>query len=128
MSFWKSFDVKAKVGKDEISRFPSPLHYHVTESYKEIYIIVNNNALISLQNADPKICFKERYSDGEKNDRKIINIDARLPNQKDFNFIDFFEIAGLNKVLYMVDVKNKFNKNYEGEYFLTRLEESQNEK
>lgn len=127
-SFWKSFDVKAKVGKDEISRFPSPLHYHVTESYKEIYIIVNNNALISLQNADPKICFKERYSDGEKTDRKIINIDARLPNQKDFNFIDFFKIAGLNKGLYKVNVKNKFSINYVGEYFLTRLEESQNER
>ncbi|WP_027089687.1 hypothetical protein [Thomasclavelia saccharogumia] len=128
MSFWKGFDVKAKVGKDEISRFPSPLHYHVTESYKEIYIVVNNNALISLQNADPKISFRERKYKGEKIDRKKINIGARLPNQEDFNFIDFFEIAGLNKVLYMVDVKNKFNDNYEVEYFLTRLEENQNER
>ena len=96
--------------------------------YQDIYIVVNNNALISLQNADPKISFRERKYKGEKIDRNKINIEARLPNQEDFNFIDFFEIAGLNKVLYMVDVKNKFNKNYEGKYFLTRLEESQNER
>ena len=41
--------LKQKWEKMKYQDFPSPLHYHVTESYKEIYIIVNNNALISLQ-------------------------------------------------------------------------------
>lgn len=129
-NFWKGFDVKGKVGKSELSRFPSPLHYHVTESYKEIYIIVNNNALISLQTANPKIVFKERYSKDEKRrkNEKKIDIVAKLPNQKDFDFKSFFKVAGLNTFLYMADVKNEFGEIYEVEYFLTRLGESQNER
>lgn len=122
-NFWKGFDVKGKVGKNEISRFPSPLHYHVTESYKEIYIIVNNNALISLQNVDPEIIFEEIYIDGEKEGKKDqeIKFVAKLPNQSDFKFTDFFEIAKLNPIYSNTNKK-------EVKYFLTRLGESQNER
>ncbi len=129
-AFLKDFDVKGKIGKEEISRFPSPLHYHVSENYKEIYIIINNNALISLQNANPKIVFNERYNKDEKKRKKErkIQFTAQLPDTEKFDFESFFEIAGLNKVLYMLDVKNKSGINYDGEYFLTKLEEDQNER
>ena len=31
-------------------------------------------------------------------------------------------------ILFMANVKNKFNEIYEGEYFLTKLEDNQNER
>lgn len=124
--FWKGFDIIGKINKDEISRFPSPLHFHVTESYKEIYIIVNNKALITLQKAEPKIIFKERYNKGEKrNERNQITFEAKLPGKEIFDFESFFKVAGLNT---MADDKNEFGEVYDGKYFLTRLGESQNER
>lgn len=137
-SFWKVFDVKGKIGKEEISRFPSPLHYHVSENYKEIYIIVNNNSLISLQNENPIITFKEKYAKEEKQrktykkDKKeqveYVQFTAKLPDTKKFDFESFFKVAGLDTILFMANVKNKFNEIYEGEYFLTKLEDNQNER
>lgn len=125
-AFWKDFDVKGKIGKEEISRFPSPLHYHVSENYKEIYIIINNNALISLQNANPKIVFNERYNKDEKKRKKErkIQFTAQLPDTEKFDFESFFEIAGLNEFLSISDAK----KNSDRKYFLTKLEEDQNER
>lgn len=125
-AFWKGFDVKGKIGKEEISRFPSPLHYHVSENYKEIYIIINNNALISLQNANPKIVFNERYNKDEKKRKKErkIQFTAQLPDTEKFDFESFFEIAGLNEFLSISDAK----KNSDRKYFLTKLEEDQNER
>ena len=137
-AFWKVFDVKGKIGKEEISRFPSPLHYHVSENYKEIYIIVNNNSLISLQNENPIITFKEKYAKEEKQrktfkkDKKeqveYVQFTAKLPDTKKFDFESFFKVAGLDTILFMANVKNKFNEIYEGEYFLTKLEDNQNER
>lgn len=112
---WKKFNVSGKIGNEKISRFPSPLHYHVEESFGAVYIIVNNNAVVSLQKSNPEIVFQEKNN-------KACNFTTKIPNQNLFNFKDFFLIAGLNNKL---TIKNR--KHHSREYFLTKLGDDRND-
>lgn len=100
-NFFKSFDIIAKSNEKTISRFPSPLHYHIDSGKENIYIIVNNNILKKIQNPNNnvKIWFKERfYSNEKKLDKSNIRrdasyIEAKIPEQGLFDFEDFFEVV-----------------------------------
>lgn len=125
-SFWKSYKVLGKIGDNNISRFPSPLHYHVTKDFKTIYIIVNNNSVINLQKSKPNITFMESKLKNEKLGKNTCFV-AKIPNQAMFDFKDFFKVAGLDKELYMADVKDKSGKCFDGVYFLTKLGDDKND-
>lgn len=85
-----NFKVIATDNEKKLIRFPSPLHYHVGNDYRGIYIIINNKSLQKLQELNPQIEFS-----GDENDNFIGKISAQLSNE--FKLEEFFDSIVLKK-------------------------------
>ena len=116
--FKKSFEVQAKIEKKEISRFPSPIHFHLHKNYSTVYLIIRNYQILKLQKYDTEIKFKEKFYDNEKqkNTREAIVINANILNQDQFDCKSFFEVAGLNEKISIAEIKDASGKIYKGLY------------
>lgn len=121
--FEKSFEVQAKIEKKEISRFPSPIHFHLHKNYSTVYLIIRNYQILKLQKYDTEIKFKEKFYDNEKqkNTREAIVINANILNQDQFDCKSFFEVAGLNKKISIAEIKDASGKIYKGLYHLKEV-------
>lgn len=121
--FEKSFEVQAKIEKKEISRFPSPIHFHLHKNYSIVYLIILNYQILKLQKYDTEIKFKEKFYDNEKqkNTREAIVINANILNQDQFDCKSFFEVAGLNKKISIAEIKDASGKIYKGLYHLKEV-------
>lgn len=121
--FKKSFEVQAKIEKKEISRFPSPIHFHLHKNYSTVYLIIRNYQILKLQKYDTEIKFKEKFYDNEKqkNTREAIVINANILNQDQFDCKSFFEVAGLNKKISIAEIKDASGKIYKGLYHLKEV-------
>ena len=85
-----NFKVIATDNEKKLIRFPSPLHYHVDNDYRGIYIIINNKSLQKLQELNPQIEFR-----GDDNGNFIGKISAQLSNE--FKLEEFFDSIVLKK-------------------------------
>lgn len=121
--FKKSFEVQAKIEKKEISRFPSPIHFHLHKNYSTVYLIIRNYQILKLQKYDTEIKFKEKFYDNEKqkNTREAIVINANILNQDQFDCKSFFEVAGLNEKISIAEIKDASGKIYKGLYHLKEV-------
>lgn len=121
--FEKSFEVQAKIEKKEISRFPSPIHFHLHKNYSTVYLIIRNYQILKLQKYDTEIKFKEKFYDNEKqkNTREAIVINANILNQDQFDCKSFFEVAGLNEKISIAEIKDASGKIYKGLYYLKEV-------
>lgn len=121
--FEKSFEVQAKIEKKEISRFPSPIHFHLHKNYSTVYLIIRNYQILKLQKYDTEIKFKEKFYDNEKqkNTREAIVINANILNQVQFDCKSFFEVAGLNEKISIAEIKDASGKIYKGLYHLKEV-------
>lgn len=121
--FEKSFEVQAKIEKKEISRFPSPIHFHLHKNYSTVYLIIRNYQILKLQKYDTEIKFKEKFYDNEKqkNTREAIVINANILNQDQFDCKSFFEVAGLNEKISIAEIKDASGKIYKGLYHLKEV-------
>lgn len=121
--FEKSFEVQAKIEKKEISRFPSPIHFHLHKNYSTVYLIIRNYQILKLQKYDTEIKFKEKFYDNEKqkNTREAIVINANILNQDQFDCKSFFEVAGLNEKISIAEIKDASGKIYNGLYHLKEV-------
>ena len=121
--FEKSFEVQAKIEKKEISRFPSPIHFHLHKNYSTVYLIIRNYQILKLQKYDTEIKFKEKFYDHEKqkNTREAIVINANILNQDQFDCKSFFEVAGLNEKISIAEIKDASGKIYKGLYHLKEV-------
>ena len=121
--FKKSFEVQAKIEKKEISRFPSPIHFHLHKNYSTVYLIIRNYQILKLQKYDIEIKFKEKFYDNEKqkNTREAIVINANILNQDQFDCKSFFEVARLNEKISIAEIKDASGKIYKGLYHLKEV-------
>ena len=121
--FKKSFEVQAKIEKKEISRFPSPIHFHLHKNYSTVYLIIRNYQILKLQKYDTEIKFKEKFYDNEKqkNTREAIVINANILNHDQFDCKSFFEVAGLNEKISIAEIKDASGKIYKGLYHLKEV-------
>ena len=110
--FEKSFEVQAKIEKKEISRFPSPIHFHLHKNYSTVYLIIRNYQILKLQKYD---------TEKQKNTREAIVINANILNQDQFDCKSFFEVAGLNKKISIAEIKDASGKIYKGLYHLKEV-------